>query len=130
MIASTEVVIRFQQSSLFDNFSSHLDLDLLEILADNLILVITYASHTSHIFQVLDLLLFIVLKVYKKSIPKNDQNSPKIDHLYRVFHAYELNTCSTTIRSSFMGAKIRILSKRWAQLFKIKFQQNGKFKKI
>ena len=53
-----------------DNCSSHLDPDLLEILADNLILVITYPSHTSHIFQVLDLLLFGVLKVYKT------------DHLY------------------------------------------------
>ena len=91
------------QAILFiDNCSSHLDPDLLEILADNLILVITYPSHTSHIFQVLNLLLFGVLKVYKKSIPKNDQNSPKIDHLYRVFHSYELRTCSITIRSSFM----------------------------
>ena len=53
-----------------DNCSSQSDPDLLEILADNLILVITYPSHTSHIFQVLDLLLFGVLKVYKT------------DHLY------------------------------------------------
>lgn len=55
-----------------DNCSSHLDPNLLGILADNLILVITYTSHTSHILQVHDLLLFGVLKVYKKSVPKND----------------------------------------------------------
>lgn len=50
----------------FDNCSCHLDEELLQILAQNMILVITYPSHTSHVFQVLDLLLFGVLKIHKK----------------------------------------------------------------
>ena len=95
-----------------DNCSSQSDPDLLEILTDNLILVITCPSHTSHIFQ-----------VYNKSIPKNDQNSPKIDHLYRVFHAYELSTCSTTIGSSFIGAGFEYYQKDERNYLKLKRSQ-------
>lgn len=96
----------------------------MEILADNLILVITYPSHTSHILQVLDLLLFGVLKVYKKSVPKNDQISAKIDHLYRVFHAYELSTCSTTIRSSFERAGFQYYQKDGGNYLKLNRNKN------
>ena len=66
-----------------------------------MILVISNPSHTSHIFQVLDLLLFGVLKAHKKYIRKTDGISSQIDHLYRIFQVYELNTCSTTVRASF-----------------------------
>ncbi|KAK8884192.1 hypothetical protein M9Y10_043298 [Tritrichomonas musculus] len=95
----------------FDNCSCHLDEELLQILAEHMILVITYPSHTSHVFQVLDLLLFGVLKDRKKSIQKNDSISPKIDHLFRIFQAYEQNTCSVTIRSSFVKAGFDYFSK-------------------
>ena len=85
----------------FDNCSSHIDENLFKLLANHNILVITYPPHTSHIFQVLDRLLFGVLKTKKRYIPKNSDIPSKNDHLYRVFRAYEMSTCSTTIRSSF-----------------------------
>lgn len=116
-----------------DNCSSHLDDELLRKLAENLILVISYPSHSSHIFQVLDLLLFGVLKKHKKSIPKNDQVSPKIDHLYRVFHAYELSTCSTTIRSSFKKAGFDYYQKdgkNYLKLNRSKIENSGNFKEV
>lgn len=116
-----------------DNCSSHLDDMLLKILADNLILVISYPSHTSHIFQVLDLLLFGVLKVHKKSIQKNDEISPKIDHLYRIFHAYELSTCSTTIRSSFSRAGFEYYQKNgknYLRLNRQKIENSKNFKEV
>ena len=85
----------------FDNCSSHFDEGLSETLAQHIVLVITYPSHTSHIFQVVDLILFDVLKVHKKYFKKNDQIPPKIDHLYRIFQAYEQSTYSTSVRSTF-----------------------------
>ena len=81
--------------------SSHFDEGLWETLAQHIVLVITYLSYTSHIFQVLDLLLFDVWKVHKKYFKKNDQIPPKIDHLYRIFQAYEQSTYSTSVRSAF-----------------------------
>ena len=84
-----------------DNCSSHLDRDLLKQLAKHLILVITYPPHTSAIFQVLDRLIFGILKVRKRQIAKNPDIPPNIDYLLRIFRAYELSTCSLNVRASF-----------------------------
>ena len=84
-----------------DNCSSHLDRDLLKKLAKHLILVITYPPHTSAIFQVLDRLIFGILKVRKRQIAKNPDIPPNIDYLLRIFKAYELSTCSSNVMASF-----------------------------
>ena len=117
----------------FDNCSCHIDNELLQILAQNMILVISYPSHTSHVFQVLDLLLFGVLKAYKKHIPKNDHIRPKVDHFYRSFKAYELSTCSTTIRSSFSKAGFDYFKKDGKYYLKLnrqKIENSDAFKEI
>ena len=85
----------------FDNCSSHIDDELLQELATHLILVITYPPHTSGIFQVLDRLIFGVLKVRKRQIAKNPNIPANIDYLLRIFKAYELSTCSSNVRASF-----------------------------
>lgn len=98
-----------------------------------MILVITYPSHTSHVFQVLDLLLFGVLKINKKHIQKNDSLSPKIDHLFRIFQAYEQSTCSTIIRSSFKRAGFDYVNKgglNYLQLNRTKIENSENFKEI
>jgi hypothetical protein len=66
--------------------------------------VLTSPPHTSHIFQVLDLLLFGRLKVAKKYIPRADADPTGTDHLARVFKAYELVTTSRTVRASWKKA--------------------------
>ena len=117
----------------YDNCSSHLDDEMLRILAENLIIVITYPPHTSHVFQVLDLLLFGILKKYKKYIPKDDTISPKIDHLKRVFHSYEMSTCSSTIRSSFAKAGFVYYQKdemNYLHLNRSKIENTKEFKEI
>lgn len=117
----------------FDNCSSHLDENLLKILAKNLIIVISYPSHTSNVFQVLDILLFGVLKNHKKYLPKNDNISPKIDHLYRIFHSYELSTCSTTVRSSFVKAGFNYIKKGgsyFLQLNREKIEKSPSFQEL
>lgn len=58
----------------FDNSSSHIDEELLQIMAENMIIVISYPRHTSYIFQVLDLLLFGIFKISQKAHTKNRRN--------------------------------------------------------
>ena len=102
-------------------------------MAENNIIVITYPPHTSHVFQVLDKLLFGVLKKHKKYIPKNDDIQPLIDHMYRIFHAYELSSCSTTIRSSFMKTGFEYFTKNnklYLKMNKSKIQNSIEFKEI
>ena len=57
------------------------------------------------IFQVLDNLIYGVLKIHKKQIRKSDKISPQINHLYRILRAYEMGTCSTIIRCAFKKAR-------------------------
>lgn len=117
----------------FDNCSSHLDEELLQTLAQHMIIVIAYPSHTSHVFQVLDLLLFGVLKVHKKYLKKNDQIPHKIDHLYRIFQAYEQSTCSTTVRSAFRKAGFEYFEKdglNYLKLNREKIEKSANFQEI
>jgi hypothetical protein len=61
-------------------------------------------SHTAHLFQVRDLLLFGRLKIAHKYIPRTDADPTDTDHLVRIFKAYELVTTSTTVRASWKKA--------------------------
>jgi hypothetical protein len=83
-----------------DNCSAHCSEDILKKLARHGILVITYPPHTSHLFQVLDVLLFGVLKRAKKYQRRDDTLRKDVDHVLRLFRAYEQATPSTTIRAS------------------------------
>ena len=94
-------MFRRTSNSIFDNCSYHIDEELLQILTNHRILVITYPLHTSHLFQVLDRLLFGVMKNNKNYIPDNDDIQSTLQHLYKTFKAYELSTCSLNIHASF-----------------------------
>jgi hypothetical protein len=87
-----------------DNCSIHCSDSILERFAEKGVALITYPPHTSNIFQVLDVLLFAQLKSAKKYIPRNDGAPPGIDHLVRIFKAYETVTTSTTVRNSWAKA--------------------------
>ena len=57
---------------------------------------------------------------------KNGKISPVIDHLYRIFHAYEINTCSTTIWCAFKKAMFDYYKKKSIKLSKIESRKNRK----
>jgi hypothetical protein len=60
--------------------------------------------HTSHRFQVLDLLLFGRLKAAKKYVPRADADPTDADHLVRIFKGYEWVATSTTVKASWKKA--------------------------
>jgi hypothetical protein len=72
----------------------------LEQLARHGILVLTYPPHTSHIFQVLDVLLFGLVKRWKNYQICDDTLPIHVDHILRLFRAHEVAMASTTIRAA------------------------------
>jgi hypothetical protein len=58
----------------------------------------------THLFQILDLLLFGQLKAAKKYIPRADADPTDTDRLARIFKAYRLVMTSTTVRASWKKA--------------------------
>jgi hypothetical protein len=74
----------------------------LKKLACHGVIVLTYPPHTSHIFQVLDVLLFGILKRAKKHQCRDDELPAQIDHVLSLFRAYEQATMSTTVRASWI----------------------------
>jgi hypothetical protein len=83
-----------------DNCSIHCQDQLIKEFAERGVAAIAYPPHTSHLFQVLDLLLFGRLKTAEKYLPRADANPTDTDHLVRIFKEYELVTTSTTGRPS------------------------------
>jgi hypothetical protein len=86
------------------NCPIHYQNQLLKEFAERGVAVITYPPYTSHLFQVLDLLLFRRLKAAKKCIPRTDADPTDTDPLVRIFQAYGLVTTSTTVRASWKKA--------------------------
>jgi hypothetical protein len=62
------------------------------------VIIITYPLHISHIFQVLDVLLFGVLKRAKKYQRRDDSLASNIDHVRQLCQAYKTTTTRTMIR--------------------------------
>jgi hypothetical protein len=62
-----------------DNCATQCSDEILRELARNGVLLLTYPPHTSHIFQVLDVLPFGRLKVLKEYFPKDDHEDREID---------------------------------------------------
>jgi hypothetical protein len=90
-----------QTCNLFcDNCKAHGPEGLLKKLARQGIPVLTYPSRNSHVFQVLDVLLFGILKRAKKIERRDDRLAPEVDHILRLFRAYEKVTTSTRVRMS------------------------------
>jgi hypothetical protein len=87
-----------------NNCSIHCQNQLLKEFAERGFAVLICPPHTSHLFQVLDLLLFGRLKAAEKYIPRADAEATDTDHLVRIFKTYELVTTGTTERASWKKA--------------------------
>jgi hypothetical protein len=94
-----------QHAILFmDNLFAHCSDRTLQLLSQHNIRVISFPPHSTHIFQMLDLVVFGVMKHYKSTLKKANNIHPVADHLHRAFRAFELATVSSTIRASFEAA--------------------------
>jgi hypothetical protein len=83
-----------------NNCFCHCSHDILQELAHRGILLLTYPSHTSYIFWLLDVMLFGRLKSAKEFLPGNQELDPQVDHTKLVFRAWKIATTRTRIRGS------------------------------
>ena len=91
---------------MMDSASSHCSERILKKLAKHNILALTYPSHTSNLFQALDLVFFGVLKKNKSRIYLDSEENFFTNQLLEIIEAYETTSTSRTIRSSFKKAGI------------------------
>lgn len=86
---------------MMDSCRAHCSENVLELLGKNNIIVYTFPSHTSNLFQPCDLSLFGTLKIIQKSL-KHEESQDKIKYyVMRILKAYESAATSFNIRSSF-----------------------------
>jgi hypothetical protein len=117
----------------FDNCGSHCKDDVLESLARVWVMVITYPPHTSGIFQVLDKLIFGVLKRAKRHTPKDDKLPAAAYHARRVFVVYEHATTSETIRSAWVKSGFDYVKRDevwYMTINESRIRESGEFKEV
>jgi hypothetical protein len=86
---------------LMDNCSPHLTPTVIELLTSARVRVVTFAPHTTHIFQVLDLALFGVLKRRGQyHLPLDDENKTA-DFIKRVYHNFRQTMIDANIWGAF-----------------------------
>ena len=91
---------------LMDNCSPHLTGRVLELLSAAHVRVVTFAPHTTQIFQVLDLSLFGVLKQREKYHLPFDEDSGTVHFISKVYHDFRSTMTDANIWGAFRGIGI------------------------
>ena len=92
---------------MMDSASCHCSSRILQLLAKKNILVLVYPSHTSNLFQALDLCFFGAMKKNKSNEMEVFSEKILINTILEVLQAYEKTATTQTIRNSFRLAGIK-----------------------
>lgn len=84
-----------------DNDAAHLSEEILILLAQNKVMVITFPAHTTNIFQILDLVLFCSLKKIKESEESDIDPKHAANFTDRLLHAFEKTMIHQNDRGAF-----------------------------
>lgn len=87
---------------LCDNCTSHISDNIKQILAQNRIKLISFPPHSSHLFQMLDLVTFGIMKHAKSTIKTPFDRGTQADVIYRDLKAFEIATISSNNRAGFL----------------------------
>jgi hypothetical protein len=74
---------------LMDNCSSHMSDDIVAVLIRVRVRIITFTTHTTHIFQVLDVVLFGALKRHATGLETLDEEQPAAAFLLKVYYDFK-----------------------------------------
>jgi hypothetical protein len=106
-----------------ENCSAHMPAPVLQNLACHAVPLITYPPHTSDIFQVLDVLLFGLLKRSKRFQMRDDGLDAHVDHISRLVRAYETVTACTTIKAAWGKAEFEYENRSMTTYVSVNEQQ-------
>jgi hypothetical protein len=74
---------------LIDNCSLHMADEVIALLTSVRVQIITFATYMTHIFQVLDVVLFGVMKKHDTGLKDLDETLPAAVFLIRVYHDFK-----------------------------------------
>ena len=89
---------------MMDSCSVHCDMGILKLFGKNNIIVFTFPSHTTNIFQALDLVLYGIFKKIKNENEDNDGENKLEKIIIKILNAHEKVATSFNIRSAFRRA--------------------------
>jgi hypothetical protein len=72
-----------------DNCSPHISDDIVAVLTHARMRIITFTIYTTHIFQMLDVVLFGALKKHANNIKIFDEEQPAAAFLLKVYHDFK-----------------------------------------
>jgi hypothetical protein len=99
---------QFAGALLCDNCASHVDDEIMSLLANHNIRLLTFPPHTSHLFQPLDLVTFAALKREKREIYSDKPEVTQVWQITKLMKALEHATDSANNRSAFKRAGLLI----------------------
>jgi hypothetical protein len=89
---------------LIDNCSIHLNLATIQLLTDANVKIITFPSHTSEIFQMMDLVCFGIFKQTKRRLCKVPLVHCMEDHAQRIFRVFKAARANSNVHNCFKHA--------------------------
>jgi hypothetical protein len=86
---------------LMDNYSPHISDEVVAVLSEARVRIITFAPHTTQIFQVLDLVLFGALKKRPNGLRAFEEEPPTVTFLLKVYRDFKQTMIETNIWKAF-----------------------------
>jgi hypothetical protein len=86
---------------LMDNCSLHMADEVVTLLTSLRVRIITFALHTTHIFQVLDVVLFGAMRKHDMGLKDLDETLPAAAFLIIVYHDFKQTMIEVNIWGSF-----------------------------
>jgi hypothetical protein len=84
-----------------DNCSPHIGEAVIALLTDARVKIVTFATYTTQIFQVLDMVLFGALKKHATSLTMLDEEQSTAAFLIKVYHDYKQTMVEVNIWAAF-----------------------------
>jgi hypothetical protein len=116
-VRTEENLLEEEATLLMDNCPAHLTQEVLGLLNDARVRIVTFAPHTTHLFQVLDLTLFGALKRRRQYELPFDTDHRAAGFIQNVYHSFRETMTDPKIRAAFthigitfarVGAVVRV----------------------
>jgi hypothetical protein len=104
---------------LIDNYLLHIADDVIAVLTSVRVRLITFTPHTTHIFQMLDVVLFGVMKKHATGLETLDEEQPAAAFLFKVYHDFKQAMIEVNIWGAFaaIGLSCDIAQNPYGLLF-------------
>jgi hypothetical protein len=112
------------------NCSPHISDDVMAVLINARVRVITFAPHTTHVFQMLDVVLFDALKKHAIGLEMLNEESGTTAFILKLYHDFKQTMVEVNIWEAFsaIGFTHDITHDPYGLLFgEKKFRQNRRF---